>query len=172
MHSLYSLLKPVLVKQLNALDGVLSKAEAYAKEKNIAEADLLQERLASDMFPLVKQVQVACDNAKGAMARLSGSEAPKHEDTEQSFAELRARIAKTVEFVNSVSEESFVGAEERQITLPYFPGLYMTGLDYAREYVLPNFFFHVTTAYAILRKHGAAIGKADYMGGLPLKNLA
>ena len=171
MNSIYQFTIPVFIKSLKALDGVLAKAQVYVEEKGLNEAALLEERLAPDMFPFVKQVQVACDNAKGAAARLSGTEIPSHADQEKSLAELRARIAKTLEYLATITEVSFEGAETRQATLPYFPGKFMSGLDYAREYALPNFFFHVTTAYAILRKHGATIGKADYMGGLPLQDM-
>lgn len=172
MNSIYQSLFPHFYKMLKALDGVLSKAESYAKEKGVAENTLLDAKLIEDMFPLKKQVQVACDNAKGAAARLSGVEVPVFEDTEQTFSELHARIAKTLAFLDTVKEESFADAASRRITLPYFPGKYMTGEGYAYEYVLPNFFFHVTTAYAILRKEGVPVGKADYMGGLPLNDEA
>lgn len=153
---------------LKALDGVLTKAETYAKEKGLPESALLDAKLIDDMFPMKKQVQVATDNAKGAAARLGGLEVPVFADDEQSFADLHARIAKTLAFLDTVKEESFADAANRRITLPYFPGKYMTGEGYAYEYVLPNFFFHITTAYAILRKEGVPVGKADYMGGLPL----
>lgn len=172
MNPTYQFTVPVFQKSLKALDGLLVKAQAYAAEKQLNEAELLQERLAPDMFPFVKQVQVACDNAKGAAARLSGAEAPSHADEEKTLEELRARIAKTLAYLDTITEASFDGADQRQITLPYFPGKFMHGFDYAREYALPNFFFHVTTAYAILRKHGAQIGKADYMGGLPFQDVA
>jgi hypothetical protein len=171
MENIYTFTLPLLTKSLSALDTLLSKAEAFAKEKGLSDSDLLNQRLAPDMFPFKKQVQVACDNAKGAAARLSGTEAPVFDDTEETFAELHARIQKTQEYLNTFTEGSFKDGAERQVTLPYFPAKYMTGFDYAREYVLPNFFFHVSMAYAILRKEGAPIGKADYMGGLPLKDL-
>ncbi len=157
---------------LRALDGVLTKGQQYAKDHGMTESALLDACLAPDMFPLKKQVQIACDNAKGGAARLSGSEAPVFEDNEASFDELHARITKTLAFLETIKEEQFADAASRQITLPYFPGKYMTGEGYAVEYVLPNFFFHVTTAYAILRKEGVAVGKADYLGGLPLKDVA
>lgn len=171
MNDLHTFTVPVCIKMLNALSKILEKAEAHAKEQGIAEETLLSERLAPDMYPLVRQVQISCDQAKGAAARLSGTEIPKHEDTETSFAELRARIAKTVTYLESIPEASFVDATDRQIVLPYFPGKYMTGFDYAREYVIPNFLFHVVTSYALLRKAGLELGKADFVGGLPLHDL-
>lgn len=169
MHELYTFTVPVFIKTLGGLKNVLGKAQAHLADTAGDEATLLADRLAPDMFPLVKQVQVACDNAKGATARLAGVEAPKYEDTEQTINELIARINKTVDFVQSVSEASFKDAAARKVTLPYFPDKYMTGFDYAREYAIPNFFFHVVTAYGIVRKNDVAIGKADYTNGLPLQ---
>lgn len=172
MNYLYQFTLPVFVKSLTALDQLLSKIKGQIASKNIDEASLMEAKLASDMFPFKKQIQIACDNAKGAVARLAGVEIPSHPDTETNVAELQARIKKTLDFLSTFSENSFEKAETQQITLPYFPGKYLSGFDYAREYALPNFFFHMTTAYAILRKEGFDIGKADYMGGLPLKELS
>ncbi len=172
MNYLYQFTVPVFQKSLKSLDGLLEKAQAHVAEKGLDEAALLETRMIEDMFPLKKQIQVACDNAKGAAGRLSGGEIPKHEDTEMTIAELRARIAKTLEYLAGISEESFANAETVQATLPYFPGKYMTGFDYAREYAVPNFFFHVVTAYDLLRKSGVSIGKADFSGELPLRDLA
>lgn len=171
MNPLYQFTVPTLIKMLRALDGVLGKTQEQVITKQLNETELLETRLTEDMFPLKKQVQVACDTAKGAASRLAGLEIPSHADEEQTIQELRARIAKTLEFLGTFSEDSFKDAAERQITLPYFPGLYLTGWDYGREFVIPNFLFHVTTAYAILRMKGIEIGKADYIGGLPLKPL-
>jgi len=172
MNPLYDFTLPVFVKCLNALDAILVKAEAFLTEKGMSEASLLDLRLAPDMFPFVKQVQIVCDNAKGGAARLAGMEVPSHPDEEKTLEELRARIKTTLAFLATVPESAFAEAATRQITLSYFPGQYMTGMDYTREYVLPNFFFHLTTAYALLRKEGMNLGKGDYMGGsLPLKNL-
>ncbi|MEO5928062.1 MAG: DUF1993 domain-containing protein [Patescibacteria group bacterium] len=171
MNPLYQFTVPVFQKSLKALDGLLVKAEAFVKEKGIEESVLLDDRLAPDMFPFKKQIQIACDNAKGVSARLAGQEVPSHEDTEMTIAELRARIAKTLEFIGTISEDMFADAATRKVTLPYFPGKFMTGFDYAREYALPNFLFHVVTAYAILRKQGAVIGKEDFIGGVPLQDV-
>ncbi|MCA9389654.1 MAG: DUF1993 domain-containing protein [Candidatus Magasanikbacteria bacterium] len=167
MNTYYTFTVPLFTKVLRALDGLLSKAEASGKD----EASLLDARLAPDMFPFKKQVQIACDNAKGVSSRLADVENPSHEDNEETFADLHARIAKTLAFISSIPESSFEGAAERQITLPYFPGKYMTGKDYLEQYALANFFFHVTTAYGILRKEGIEIGKADFTGGMPLRDL-
>ncbi|MFI5260426.1 MAG: DUF1993 family protein [Candidatus Paceibacteria bacterium] len=171
MNDLYLYTVPVFIKSLGGLKTVLTKAEAHAKETGMNEAEFLADRLWPDMFPLAKQVQVACDNAKGAAARLAGVEMPKFEDTEQTFAELIARIDKTVEFLNSIPESAFAEAATRQIVLPYFPDKYMTGFDYAREYALPNFFFHVVTAYGLIRKNGVAIGKADIANNPTFRDL-
>jgi hypothetical protein len=171
MHTTYTVTVPTFIKLLGGLKNVLAKAEAHAKEGGISEATFINDRLAPDMFPLKKQVQTACDNAKGAIARLTGKENPKIEDTEETFTELQARIDKTLAFVGSVNEKDFAGAEERKIVLPYFPTKYMTGNDYALEYAVPNFIFHVVTAYGIVRKNGVQIGKADFVNGLPFKDL-
>ncbi len=171
MNDIYTYTVPVFIKSLGGLKNVLAKAEVFAKEKGMSEADFLADRLAPDMFPLVKQVQTACDNAKGATARLSGGEAPKFEDTEQSFSELLERVDKTIEFIQSVPESAFKDAATRQIILPYYKDKYLTGFDYAREYALPNFFFHLVTAYGIVRKSGVPIGKADYANNISFKDL-
>jgi hypothetical protein len=162
---MYEFSVPVLLKGLGGLKTILEKAAAAG----VDERALLSDALAPDMFPFVRQVQIACDNAKGAVARLSGQEMPKYEDTEMTLVELIARVEKTMAYVASMTIADFVGAEERTVTLLYFPDTYMTGYDYLREYVLPNFFFHVTTAYAIIRRNGVVIGKMDYLNGLPLK---
>jgi hypothetical protein len=167
MDSIYEFTVPVFIKMLTGLKTVLKKAG----EHGLDEATLLNDRLAPDMFPLVKQVQVATDNAKGMIGRITKVETPKFEDTETTFAELDARIDKTIAFLQTVTKEEFKDASNAQVTLPYFPGKFMTGYDYAREYVIPNFFFHVATAYAIVRKNGVAVGKADYMNSLPLQDL-
>ena len=171
MHELYTFTVPIFIKVLGGVKRVLKKGEEFAVEKKFDPTVLLQSRLAPDMFALTRQVQMACDNAKGVTARLAGIEIPKYEDNEQTLAELYARIDKTVAFVKSVAPEAFDGAAERKIVLPYFPGKYLTGFDYAREYALPNFFFHVAMTYAILRNNGVPIGKADYIDGLPLKEV-
>lgn len=161
---------PIFIKSLGGLQTVLTKAQAHCTSSGLHESDLLADRLAPDMFPLVKQVQSACDNAKNAVGRLTGITPPVFEDTEQSLGELIARVEATIAYLQTVPESAYAGAEERQVTLPYFPGKYMTGFEYAREYALPNFFFHLVTAYGIIRKNGVAIGKADYTNGLTLRD--
>jgi uncharacterized protein len=124
-----------------------------------------QARLIADMLPLSAQIQIACDTAKGAAARLAGVEVPKHEDTEATLAELKARVAKTLDFIKTIKSEQLQGAETREIVLK-FPQttLKFTGINYLTNFVLPNFFFHVTTAYALLRKNGVDLGKRDFLG--------
>lgn len=165
--NLYDITVPVFIKMLGGLKTVLAKAGEHAAGNDV---DLLNDKLAPDMFPFVKQVQVATDNAKGAAARLAGVEIPKMDDTESTVAELQARIDKTIEFLKTFKPEQFADAAERQVTLSYFPGKYFKGYDYALEYALPNFLFHVTTAYAIARKRGVEVGKADFINGLSLQD--
>lgn len=173
--NLYTVTIPPLVKALTALKKILEKAKAHTDTKKLSWMDfehaLLTDKLVFNQFDFKKQVQVACDNAKGAAARLAEIEVPKHEDNEATFADLVARIDKTLEFVKTISPEQVIGKEDIKVTLPYWKDKHMTGFEYATEYVLPNFYFHITTAYAILRKNGVDIGKEDYMGGLPLKDM-
>jgi hypothetical protein len=150
---------------LRNLSTLLDKAQAHCEAKKIEPAALTQFRLFPDMFPLTRQVQIACDAAKGAVARLAGVEIPKHEDTEQSFPELKARIASTVAFIESLKPAQFEGSESREVVMKMrgqdttFRGdQYLLGLAY------PNFYFHVTSAYNILRHNGVEIGKRDYLG--------
>jgi uncharacterized protein len=164
--SLYELSVPVFDHTLDALAKLLTKAEANAVERKIDFAVLANARLAPDMFPLKGQVQLASDHAKGAPSRLSGRDTPRYEDTEQSLAELQARIAKTRDYLATFSAADFEGAEDRPITIKgRVRELNFTGLDYLRHFALPNFFFHVTTAYDILRHNGMPLSKVDYIGG-------
>ena len=153
------------VSMLHSLDAILTKAEAHAVAKKIDPAVLLAARLFPDMFAFTRQVQIACDHAKGAVARLAGLELPKFEDNEQSFADLHARIAKTIAFVESVSAAQLNGSEEREVTLTV-GGKEMTlkGLAYLLGFAQPNFYFHLVTAYNILRHNGVEIGKRDFLG--------
>ncbi|MCE9541288.1 DUF1993 domain-containing protein [Candidatus Kaiserbacteria bacterium] len=176
--NLYTVTVPVMQKTLTALDKMLDKVAAHtetlANERRPAsyyENAILQSRLVFDQFPLVQQVQVACDNAKNGAARLAEVEAPKMEDNETTIAELKSRIAKTLEFLKTIKQADIDGKEDIRVTLPYWGGKYLTGFEYATEYLMPNFFFHYTTAYSILRSNGIQIGKSDYSGGLPLKDL-
>jgi hypothetical protein len=151
---------------LTALQAILAKAEAHVVEKKIEPSAFLQARLFPDMFPLLKQVQIAADFAKGISARLAGVEVPVYDDKEQTFAELQARIAKTLAFIGSLTPAQFEGSETREIVLR--PGTpkekKLVGQTYLSNYGLPQFFFHVTTAYAILRNNGLEVGKRDFMG--------
>jgi hypothetical protein len=157
---------PVFVRMLSNLSAILGKAAAYAEAKKIEPAVLVNARLAPDMRPLSFQVQVACDSAKGCAARLAGIEAPSHPDTETTLAELQARIAKTIDFLQSVSAARIDGSEERTVILKMrTQEMQFQGQAYLLSFALPNFYFHVTTAYAILRHNGLDIGKADFLGG-------
>lgn len=153
---------------LASVSHLLDKASELATTKEGGEAAVLDARIAPDMFPLARQVQIACDNAKGASARLSGAEMPVFEDTETTIEQLRERIRKTVAFLETLKPEKFADAATRRIELKYFANQYMTGDGYLRQYALPNFFFHVTTMYDILRKEGVNLGKADFIHGAPL----
>ena len=153
-------------KQLGQLDKWLEAAATHAKTKSFDPGVYLQLRLAPDQFPFVRQVQTACDTAKLAAARLSGKEAPKHADTEQSLDDLRARVKSVLEYLNGFSAADFEGAATRKVTQPRWEGKFMLGADYFLEHALPNFYFHTTHAYAILRHNGVPLGKKDFLGAL------
>ena len=166
--SMYSASVPVFTRMLGHLAAWLDKAEAHAQAKKFDTSVYLAARLAPDMLPLTKQIQIACDAAKFGVARLAGVEAPKFEDNEASLAELRERIRKTVEFVRSVPAEAFAGSDDRDVTVPRRDGnIVLKGEFYLKHYVHPNFYFHVTTAYALLRHNGVDLGKGDYLGAMP-----
>jgi uncharacterized protein len=163
--SMHSASVPVFTRMLGNLTAWLELAEAHAAEKKFDPVVLLGTRLAPDMLPFTRQVQIACDGAKFCVARLAGIEAPRHEDNESSIADLKARIAKTLEFVQSVPAAQIDGSEGKDITIPRRDGqTVMPGEAYLKHFALPNFFFHVTTAYALLRHNGVTLGKADYLG--------
>ena len=156
-----------LTRQLAVLSKLLDKGAAFAAANGIAEADLLGSRLAPDMAPLSRQVQIASDSAKGGVARLAGMEPPSFADDEVTIAELQARIAKTLDYIRSVPASDIDGSEDRAIVLKAGPREFnFKGQDFLLNFVLPNFFFHVTTAYALLRHRGVEIGKMDYLGGV------
>lgn len=166
-YSIYQASIPGFIRTLGTLSTILEKAAAYATEKKIDETVLTGSRLAANMFPLTRQVQIATDGVKGYAARMSGVEVPSYEDTETTFAELQARIAKTVAFLKSIDAKTFDAAESKQITLKVGGNeLSFVGQDYLSNFVVPNFYFHVTTTYAILRHNGVDIGKMDYLGQL------
>jgi uncharacterized protein len=165
--NMYDVSIPVLVRGLTNLASIIDKAAAHAEAKKIDPVVLAQSRLYPDMLPLTKQVQIACDSAKGCGARLAGIETPKHEDNEVNLADLKHRVAKTLDFLKSIPAEKLAGAETRaiEIKLPNRT-INFTGIDYLRNFVLPNFFFHHTVAYALLRHNGIEVGKADFLGSI------
>ena len=162
---MYQASAPRFANILRNLSTILEKAEAHCAAKKIEPTVLTGYRLFPDMFPLTRQVQIACDTAKGAVARLAGVDIPKHEDTEQTFAELKARIAKTLDFVESVSAAKIDGSDDKEIVLQMRSGeRRFKGMQYLLGHAYPNFYFHVTTAYNILRHNGVEVGKQDFIG--------
>jgi uncharacterized protein len=164
---MYQASVPVFIRMLGHLSGILDKAAAHAEAKKIQPSVFINARLAPDMFPLTFQVQMACDSAKACTARLAGVEVPSHPDTESSFPELKARIEKTVAFLKTVTAQQVDGSEEKKLIVKLggrdFP---FQGQTLLLDFALPNFYFHVTTAYAILRHNGVDIGKQDFIGPL------
>lgn len=163
--SLYQVSVPGYIRQLNGLSAVLRKAVVYCTERKIEPVVLLHARLYPDMFTLLRQVQIACNHAERGVCRLTGVEPPVRDDKEATFEELEARVATAVAFVKSADAKKMVGMEDRDITFPVGPEkMTLKGIDYLVHFALPNFYFHVTTAYAILRHNGVQIGKTDFMG--------
>ena len=164
--SMHEMATGTFARMLRSLSGVLDNGAAFAKARNLDPAVLVTARLAPDMYPLAKQVQIACDHAKDSTARLADQEAPKFADSEETLDQLKARIAKTLEYVERVPASAFEGAEDRQIKIP-IPNanatFEMNGLQFLRDWILPHFYFHVVTAYDILRHNGVEIGKREYM---------
>lgn len=171
MQNLYVDTKYMMQKSIRAMMELLAKVENQLEDKQHTQEILMDSRLAPDMFSFVRQVQIMADNAKGAMGRLSGKEIPSFPDHEETLEELVNRLQKTLDFIQTVSDEDLRGADDRQMVLPYFEGKFQTAEDYVRDYAIPNFYFHFVTAYAILRMKGFDIGKADFIGGLNLKDL-
>jgi hypothetical protein len=165
-YSIYDASIPVMSRALTNLTKILDKATAQAKAENIPLAALLEARLAPDMRPFPFQIQSASDGAKATAARLAGIEAPSMPDTETTFPELKQRLEKTIAFLATIRPEQLAGAEDRQVVLKFPQGeMKFTGRDFLAGFALPNFFFHVTTAYALLRHKGINIGKMDFLGG-------
>lgn len=156
-------------KMLHNLSTLLDKANSFAETKKIDSEVLLNSRLAPDMLNFTRQVQIACDSAKLGASRLSGKEAPVNDDKEKTIPELKARIESTIGFLSSVKEADFKGWEDRKISQPRWEGKWLTGKDYLHQHVIPNVYFHITTAYAILRHNGVEIGKKTYLGEMPYK---
>ncbi len=165
--SMYDASVPAFVNMLKALSAILDKAARYAETKKIDPAVLVNDRLAPDMFPLSRQIQIATDGVKGGAARLAGVEPPSYPDTETSIEELKARIDKTVAFLQSIDKSKFDGAEDKTLTMKIGPNeLTFPAKVYLFEFVIPNFYFHATTTYAILRHNGVEMGKQDFLAGL------
>jgi hypothetical protein len=153
-------------KHLRSLDGWLDKAVAHAQAKKFDPNVLMQTRLSPDMFPFVRQVQAVCDQAKYAVSRVTGREPPSHPDTEQTIDELKKRIATVIGYLDEYSEKDFADIANRSVTTPRWEGKSMTALNYFVEHAQPNFYFHYTTVYALLRHNGVDVGKRDYLGAL------
>jgi len=162
---MYQASAPRFVNILKNLSAILDKAQAHAEAKKIDPTVFTSARLYPDMLAMSRQVQIATDTAKAAMARLAGAEIPKYEDTEQTFAELKARIAKTIEFINTFKPAQIEGTDEKEVVIKLGGNdTKLTGMQYLLGHAHPNFYFHVTTAYDILRHNGVEIGKRDYIG--------
>ena len=166
---LYDITVPQFTKMLHNLSRILDKATQHAEAKKFEVDVHLQSRLAPDQFNLIRQIQIATDSAKLACFRLTGKEAPKHEDNEKTLPELKARIESVIGYLNSLSAADFKGAEEKQITQPRWEGKYLFGKEFTIEHAIPNVYFHITTAYSILRHNGVEVGKKDYLGEMPYK---
>ena len=157
-------------KMLQNLSQCLDKAAAYCSAKKVEPEVLLGTRLAPDQFHLLRQIQVACDTARTGVARLTGKEAPALPDNDVTLADAKARIEKVIAYLQTFSANDFAGAAERHVSQPRWAGKYLTGHEFAVQHMIPNFYFHVTTAYAILRANGVDLGKKDYLGAMPFKD--
>ena len=163
--SMYQASAPRFVNVLTNLSAILDKAQAHLETRKIDQGAIVDYRLYPDMFPMKRQVQIACDTAKGAVARLAGVDLPRHEDTEQTLGELKARIAKTIDFIGTIEPAQLDGTEDKEIVL-HLGGQVarFRGMQYLLGFAHPNFYFHVVTAYNILRRNGVDVGKRDYIG--------
>ena len=165
---MYQSSAPIFIRMLGNLSAILDKAQAHADARKFDSANYLQQRLAPDMLPFVKQVQIACDAAKGCMARLAGTEIPKHADNEASLADLKARIAAVTDYVKSFRPEQIDGTEGKEIVLKLGPKqdfiLHFSGLSFLQSFAMGNFYFHTTMTYALLRHQGVDLGKQDFLG--------
>lgn len=166
---LYEWTVPQFIKMLQNLSAVLDKGAAYAETKKFEMDVLLNSRLAPDQFNLTRQVQIACDTAKLCIARITNKEAPTHPDTEKTLPELKARIESVVSYLESVKPADFSDAHTRHITHARWDGQHLTGLEFVQQHALPNVYFHIATAYSILRNNGVDVGKKDYLGKMPFK---
>jgi len=166
---LYEMTVPQSIKMLKNMKSILDKATAFAETKKVDMSVLLNSRLAPDQFPLIRQIQIMTDTAKLSAFRLSGKEAPLHDDKETTLPEIMNRIDSVVNYLNQLTAADFTGADQKKISQPRWEGQYLTGFEFVTEHVLPNIYFHTTTAYSILRHNGIEIGKKDYLGAMPFK---
>ncbi|HXH76614.1 MAG TPA: DUF1993 domain-containing protein [Bacteriovoracaceae bacterium] len=166
---LYEITVPQFTKMLQNLSLVLDKAQKNAETRKFDMDVLLNARLAPDQFNFIRQVQIVCDTAKLCASRLTGKEAPVNEDKEKTLPELKARIEQTVGYLHTFSANDFKGAEDKHISQPRWEGKYLFGKEFALQHAIPNFYFHFTTAYSILRNQGVDVGKKDYLGEMPYK---
>lgn len=166
---IYEITVPQFTKMLKNLDAILAKITPFCEAKKIEPEVLLNSRLAADQFNLIRQVQIATDAAKLCVAKLTGKDAPVHDDKETTLPQLHKRIAETITFLSSVTEKDFAGAMERKVTTPRWEGKHLLGHEYVTQHSIPNVYFHITVAYEILRHNGLEIGKKDYLGPMPFK---
>ncbi|XDD51717.1 DUF1993 family protein [Leptospira sp. WS92.C1] len=167
---LYEITILQFTKMLQNLARLLEKAAAFSETKKIEVEVLLNSRLAPDQFHLIKQIQIATDTAKLGVSRLTGKDAPKHDDQEKTLPELQARIQSVLEYLSTFTEKDFGESEEKKVSQPRWEGKYLTGKEFAIQHAIPNFYFHITTAYSILRHNGVDIGKKNYLGDMPFKS--
>lgn len=165
----YELTIPQFIKSLKNLNLILDKAAAYADAKKFDPEVLLQSRLAPDMFPMIRQIQIMCDTAKLGVSRLTGKPAPTHEDNEKTLSEIRSRIQSVISYLETYKPEDFKDAGKATITQPRWEGKTLTGEQYLLNHAIPNFYFHFSMTYALLRHNGVDVGKKDYIGELPFK---
>ncbi|BDA79404.1 hypothetical protein LPTSP3_g23340 [Leptospira kobayashii] len=166
---IYEISVKSFTKGLNNLVKILDKAAAHAESKKFSIDVLLNARLYPDQFHLIKQIQIACDTAKLGVARITGKDAPVHEDKETTLEELKSRLSSVIQYLETYKPEDFKDSSDRKVTQPRWEGKYLTGFEYLTQHALPNFYFHVTTAYAIFRHNGVDLGKRDYLGEMPYK---
>lgn len=168
--SLYEFTVPAFIKALNNLNNVLDKAAKNAEARKFDIDVLLNSRLAPDQFNFIRQVQIACDTAKLGVSRLTAKDAPVNDDKEKTLGELKTRIQQTISYLSEFNANDFKGAEERKISQPRWEGKWLTGMEFTTHHALPNLYFHISTAYSILRHNGVDIGKKDYLGDMPYKH--
>ena len=166
---LFEITVPQFIKMLHNLNHLIDKGVQNSTERKFEVEVLLNARLAPDQFNFIRQVQIACDTAKMYAARMTGKEAPVYEDNEKTLSEVKARIDKTIGYLNSFKADDFKGAEQVKISQPRWEGKYLTGFEFATQHAIPNMYFHITTAYSILRHNGVPVGKKDYLGEMPYK---